>query len=50
VELSNGDNNNKRNKPGGEEAEGKEAPSTELITPNPIESSVAGDTCPSAVS
>jgi hypothetical protein len=49
VELSNGDNNNEQNKPIGNEAEGKEAPSTEPIAPNPTESCVVGDTRHSAV-
>jgi hypothetical protein len=49
VELSNGDNNNGQNKPDGDEANGQGAPSTEPIAPNPIESSMAGDTYPSAI-
>jgi hypothetical protein len=49
VELSDGDNDNERNKPASNEAEGKEAPWTEPITHSPTESNVAGDTRPSAV-
>jgi hypothetical protein len=49
VKLSDRDNDNGQSKPTGDEAEGKGTPSTELITPNPIDSSVAGDTRPSVV-
>jgi hypothetical protein len=48
VELSDGDNNNGQNKPIGDEAEGKEAPSIKLIAPNSTKSSMARDTHPSA--
>jgi hypothetical protein len=49
VKLSNGDNNNGQNKTCGDDAEGKEAPSTEPIDLNPTKSNVAGDTHPSIV-
>jgi hypothetical protein len=49
VELFDGNNNNEQNKPTSNEVEGKQAPSIEPIAPNPTESSVAGDTCPSAI-
>jgi hypothetical protein len=49
VELSDGDNNNGQNKPIGDEAEGKGAPSTEPIAPNPTDSSVVRDTRSSAI-
>jgi hypothetical protein len=50
VKLSDRDNDNGQSKPTGDEAKGKGTPSTEPITPNPIDSSVAGDTHPSVVS
>jgi hypothetical protein len=50
VELSDGENNNGQNKPAGDDAEGKRAPSTEPIAPNPTGSGVAGDTRPPTVS
>jgi hypothetical protein len=49
IELSDGNNDNRQNKPAGDEAEGKRAPSTDLIAPNPTDSSVTGNTCPLAV-
>jgi hypothetical protein len=49
VELSDGDNNGEQNKPAGDEAEGKEAPSSELNAPNPTKSSMVGDVRSSAV-
>jgi hypothetical protein len=49
IELFDGDNDNGQNKPASDEAEGKGVPSTEPIAPNPIDSSVAGDTHPSIV-
>jgi hypothetical protein len=46
VELSDDDNNNGQNKPVGDKAEGKEAPSIKSIAPNSTKSSMAGDTRP----
>jgi hypothetical protein len=49
IELSDGDNNDGQNKPTGDEAEGKGAPSTDPIAPNLTNSSALGETHPSAV-
>jgi hypothetical protein len=47
--LYDGDNNNGQNKPTSDDVEGKGVPSPGSIVPNPIESSVAGDTRPLAI-
>jgi hypothetical protein len=47
--LSDGDNDNGQNKPTGDEAEGKGAPSTEPIAPNPTNSGMVGDIRPSTI-